>query len=156
MALGPVTLGGAIGVPLAQRQFGPTFRLRSLPNAGPSAALTAGRGASAARLQVGITPGQLDIDYTALRASMGYYQPLGLLREIVGYTHKVRARAIARIVSDGDQLAKPYTGVNMIAKQAYQGMLEDQQTHQYGIGFLPKVPPQITYTPGQTTIDVVF
>jgi hypothetical protein len=156
MALGPVTLGGAAGAPLAQRQFGPTLRLRSLPNAGPAPALTEGRGASASHISVQVQPGRLDIDYTALRASMGYRQPLALLDEIVHYSDQERAHGIAKIVSNGDRLAKAYTGVNMFAQIAFETMTEDYRTHQYGIAFLPKVPPKITYIPSQTSIDVVY
>ncbi len=156
MALGPVTLGGAAGAPVAQRQFGPTLRLRSLANAGPAPALTPGRGPSASRLTVGTTPARLDIDYTATRESMGYYQPLGLLDEIVNYTGKVRQQAIGQIVADGERLARPDRDPHAIAHIAFDTMLRDLRTHEFGIAFLPKVPPKITYVPGGVNLDVVF
>ena len=156
MALGPATLGGATGARTVWRQFSEVLRLRSLPSVGPSAALTSSRGSGASRLETSITPGRLDIDYTATRESMGYYQPLALLREIITYTDKARARGIAQIVADGNHYARPDRDPHAIANVARETMFAELRTHKYGIAFIPKTPPQITYIPGATSIDVVF
>jgi len=123
------------------------------PGGGPPIAPV--RGQSTAQVRVRSTPGRLLIDSTQAREEMGYRTMMSQLRAGWEYSDQAARKGIARIVANGNRMAAVHTGENAIAAIAFERMLIDYKEHKYGLAFIPRTPPQISYTPGTTSIDFV-
>lgn len=113
---------------------------------------TAG-GAGLAQIRIRTTPAQLLIDSTKAREEIGLLGTTELAFDGAAFARQRAAQGVAATVSDGDRMAQPYTGENVIASLAFEHALREQQ---FQLAFIPRTPPQITYIPGDRQIDLVF
>jgi Family of unknown function (DUF6470) len=107
-------------------------------------------------IRIDSIPGRLDIDSTAARQSVGYYTPMAFGDEIVAYSLRQASRGISDKASEGDQKAAVGSGGNPIASIAFQRQFLDTRDRQFVIAFVPKVPPRISYTPRQMSINATY
>lgn len=114
-----------------------------------------GSGAGLFRLRISTTPGQLSIDTTQGRREMGYLHLTELAYDGRDYSRSRAALGVGDIVAAGDRLARAATGENTIAALAFERMLLELRDRNIQLGFIPRSPPAISYTPGQLTIDFV-
>ena len=105
-----------------------------------------------AKVSVQSSRGQLQIDSTQARESMGYHTISAMADNIVGYANRQYDRGVADAVSDGDRMANSPQS-NVIAQLAFESMFMDYNDRQFVLAFIPKVPPSVRFTPGNTQVD---
>lgn len=136
---------------------------------GPAAALDVGArraaagakipglpGGHLAELTVTSTPSRLTVDTTQGREEIGYFAPTPLARQRSAHALRSAERAVATTVSDGYRLATPNSGPAMIPRLAFEHAVLSYREQQFGLAFVPKSPPRISYTPGETRINLVY
>lgn len=95
-------------------------------------------------LKISKQPGQLYMDYTAARASMGQKTNAQLVKQFAADGKQAAYEAVGTIAQEGNLMAEYYKGGNPIAQIAAQSMQSDVEV---GIGFMPSVPVSIEYRP---------
>ena len=83
---------------------------------------------------------------------MGYFTLSALADDIVGYAKRQKDRGIADVVGDGDRMANSPQS-NVIAQLAFESMFMDYNDRQFVLAFIPKVPPKVSFTPGNTQVN---
>ncbi len=111
------------------------------------------------RLSISTTPAALDIRHvdpqlsinsSAARASMKYFSMQGLLGEISRISKQKGAQGVGTIVSDGLAYQGVENGGGAVQSIARSKMFDNKQ---FGVVLMPSVPPSISYTPGQVSIN---
>ena len=109
-----------------------------------------------ADIQLTYTPSRLEIDTTAGREEIGYFGPTSHARKLTARTLRGAERAVARTVADGDRLAAPGAGPEVIAQLAFEHAVLSYREQRIAMTFVPRTPPQITYSPGGVGVDLVY
>ena len=109
-----------------------------------------------AGIQLTHTPARLEIDTTAGREEIGYFGPTAHARKLTARTLRGAARAVARTVADGDRLAAPGAGPEVIAQLAFEHAVLSYREQRIAMTFVPRTLPRITYSPGGVGVDLVY